>query len=176
MLYDISYKNFDINQLPLDKIGKFLKQNKELLQWNDIKTLYDQLSPGYQPDLVISDLSDFFIFNDIDFLKYTDYIPRECFFRSYIDHITIPSHIQSLDESSFRETLLEEIVIPGNVKIIKHCAFYDCNRLQKVIIEEGVKEIEKNAFNACFALEEVYVPESLTVIHPLAFDVPDVFY
>ena len=56
---------------------------------------------------------------------------------------------------------LEEIIIPGNVRIIDRNAFYDCTALRRVVLEEGVTTVVEQAFYGASALEEITFPASL---------------
>lgn len=141
-------------------IKKFLKENIELLKTNDIEKLYkiSAVELG-APDS--SDLTLYFLKHNIDFLKYVEEIPEDCFSHLIVDKIIIPNHIKSLGAYSFQDTDLKEITIPGNVKIIGESAFDGCNGLQKIIIEEGVEKIEDHAFRYCNGLEIINFPNSI---------------
>lgn len=48
---------------------------------------------------------------------------------------------------AFAETKLGgEVIIPGNVEVIRAFAFYNCTEVQRVYIEDGVREIHTEAF------------------------------
>ena len=82
--------------------------------------------------------------------------------------VEIPASIRYIEEMD--ESPIEKIQIPGNVKIIGACAFYNCKNLQEVLIEEGAEFIGEAAFVGGAALKLVSLPASLTYIWDDAFD------
>ena len=60
--------------------------------------------------------------------------------------------------------------IPGNVKKIGKCAFYNCKNLRKIIIPKSVREIEQYAFGYCKALTEVRFGNTVVTVDGSSFE------
>lgn len=118
-------------------LARFLSQNMDLIENNDFDSLYNSIWKGIRP----RELTSVFLQADIDFLSYMRTIPPMCFGK--VD--------------------IEEIVIPGNIEVIKTYAFLSCN-VRKIYIEEGVKEIDDSAFNSCLNLVDISIPKSIAYI------------
>ena len=76
--------------------------------------------------------------------------------------------IETLPESVFADTGIENLMVPSSVKVIERDAFADCNNLITVTIPEDthLNRIKTNAFHGCNNIEDVWVnvnPES----HPI---------
>lgn len=69
--------------------------------------------------------------------------------------------------------LVEEIVIPGSVKVIGGNIFSHCSNLSKVTISEGVRSIQEGAFFYCPNLNSISLPDSIVEIGDMAFDERD---
>ena len=91
---------------------------------------------------------------------------------------------------------LEEIGIPGTVKVIPSGAFYNCKNLSRVMLSEGVEKINDMSFWGCENLSNLLLPislisigesfknhpnkfklciqENVSEIHPMAFNYCDV--
>ena len=72
----------------------------------------------------------------------------------------IPPSASVIKKNTFYQTELEEIYIPGTIKIIEEDAFWSSGKLSKVTIEEGVKEIGASAFLGT-GIKKLKVPESV---------------
>ncbi|MBR4386154.1 MAG: leucine-rich repeat domain-containing protein [Treponema sp.] len=72
----------------------------------------------------------------------------------------IPSSASVIKRNTFYQTELEEVYIPGTIKIIEEDAFWSSGKLTKVTIEEGVKEIGASAFLGT-GIKKLKVPESV---------------
>ena len=84
-----------------------------------------------------SELTEFFINNNIDVFDYMD----------------------EIIEGMFAGTSITNVTVPGTIKIIKTDTFYICRLLKEVILEEGVEEIKKEAFIGCSDLEQLILPK-----------------
>lgn len=162
MLYNIEFDSSKIHR-NYDNIIYFLKQHTDLLRNNDVKKLYSTI-----PIFNAGVLTQFFIENNIDFLKWIDYIPAYSFFMP-VKNIDIPKHINRICREAFYDTCLTEITIPGNVKYLGPSVFSECCELREVNMEEGVEEIAANCFKGCTKLEHVWLPESVYHIEYSAF-------
>lgn len=172
MLYNLKFiGGFDKEYFadnPIIPIKEFLKDHIELLQKNDIDMLYHYINEESAD--CASDLTVVLLACEVDFLKYTNKIPENCFYCCVIQHIDIPWHITYLGKHCFMDTALKEITIPGNVEVIDSYAFFRCESLKKVIIEEGVKIIKEGAFTNC-PIEHLKLPNSIEQIADDAFNI-----
>lgn len=82
--------------------------------------------------------------------------------------VLIPSSVTKIGYSSFRETGLEFVKLPG-VETIGSYAFYDCKQLSEVIFAESLRSFESSPFYGCTALTEIDLPSSLTSMDYAAF-------
>lgn len=75
------------------------------------------------------------------------------------------------NRNSAEKKLVQEVVIPKQVTVIKACMFYDCDRLVSVSIPNTVTEIQAHAFQNCKRLRQITFEEGsrLTKIGAYAF-------
>eukprot|EP00980_Cylindrotheca_fusiformis_P010649 scaffold2369_cov67-Cylindrotheca_fusiformis.AAC.1 len=78
-------------------------------------------------------------------------------------------YLQSDGDGDEEEKEEEDVIIPSNVKVIEHCAFYGCNLLARLGLKEGLERIEQEAFDGCESLGEVEIPSTVQVIDDYAF-------
>ena len=103
-------------------------------------------------------------------IKFYDKIPAH-FLRGYSKpHFTIDSHLTGIGAKAFRDSKLEEIHIPSNIRKLGSSCFEASIYLLRVSIDEGVQEILNRAFYDCLKLETVSIPSTITKINALAFD------
>ncbi|MBE6550504.1 MAG: leucine-rich repeat domain-containing protein [Ruminococcaceae bacterium] len=69
--------------------------------------------------------------------------------------VTFPFVTTEIGKDFFAASGVEEITIPGSVKVIRTNAFRDCKGLKKMIIPRSVTVIESFAFAGCTSLGEV---------------------
>lgn len=74
-----------------------------------------------------------------------------------------------VDMYAFRESSVEEVILPEGLRYIDHQAFADCASLRKINLPEGLANIGSGAFLRCAALENVAFPSTLTRIENDAF-------
>ncbi|MBE5756910.1 MAG: leucine-rich repeat domain-containing protein [Clostridiales bacterium] len=98
--------------------------------------------------------------------KYLYLIGRE---NSAITNITIDEQCKVIGGGAFNYSLLQEIVIPNNVKSIGKNAFYSVSSLKKVVISDSVEKIGEQAFAYCTSLEEITLGNGLKEIGKNAF-------
>ena len=72
-------------------------------------------------------------------------------------------------KSTLIKRIMEELVIPGSLKVIPERAFEFCGRLRKVRICSGVEVISADAFAECGELREIQMDEGVKQIHQRAF-------
>ena len=68
-------------------------------------------------------------------------------------------------------SFLEELVLPGSLRVIGSCAFYNCRRLRRLSAGAGELTMGSDVFLNCFALETLVIrarPEQATGLFALA--------
>ena len=88
--------------------------------------------------------------------------------------ITIPSELDghevtSIATGAFKESSVENVIIPDSVVSMEKYAFYGCETLRSVYIPGSLEKISKNAFNSCTSLSDVTMCEGITEIEGGAF-------
>lgn len=146
-------------------IKKFLKDNKSLLESNNLNELYKEWGL-YDRDL----LTRFFISYHINPLNYMNNVPSN--YDSHDPHlleIEIPNNIITINEYAFLNcTHLREVIISDNVHIIGFNAFANCIKLKEVKLGYGIIQII-DSFDKCISLESINLPEGLEFISGEAF-------
>ena len=92
-----------------------------------------------------------------------------CFQQVWVDKIEIPDGVREIPMSAFEYAGLEEIELPGELKIIRQGAFYGCTDLKTIAIPDSVERIEQNAFGECTGLSKITIPDSVYEIDSSAF-------
>lgn len=109
-------------------------------------------------------------------------VQHNAFYECNIDEIHFSGDIEqwlqitwkSLFSKSYRlffnETeLVESIIIPESISVIKECAFYYCNSLRSVIFNKHITSIENSAFNKSNLKGILSIPKSCRIIKANAF-------
>lgn len=65
--------------------------------------------------------------------------------------------------------VLQNLIVPEGVEIIKRYAFYYCTSLKSVTFSSSIKTIEESAFNKSNITGALFLPDSLVTIFRLAF-------
>ena len=69
----------------------------------------------------------------------------------------------------FNGNLVEDLVIPGDVREIKAYAFEGCRSIKTVTVENGLTKIGDRAFYGCSNLRKIKLPESLVELGDYSF-------
>lgn len=85
-----------------------------------------------------------------------------------LNEVTIPPTVTSIGKQAFSDSWLKSITIPSTVNTIEESAFNTCNKLSSIIISEGVSDIKPYAFYSC-GLKEVTIPGSVKTIKSSTF-------
>ena len=81
--------------------------------------------------------------------------------------VVIPRKLKSgkivtkIRKGAFESSSIEEIHVPGTVKIIGDNAFANCTQLKKAVLSEGVEQLGSFAFEKCNKLESLVLPVTM---------------
>lgn len=115
------------------KLKKILEENRDLINNNEFKQLYDNI-----PDpLTISQLTQLLYTSGIDPLKYMDKIPFYFFYLIKVpENFVIPANIREITPDAFNAAQVESMYIPESVSMIKSAAFFSSD-LRSISISEN---------------------------------------
>lgn len=177
-------KEFLINHMSLIDNGK-----------NDFESLY-QYANKYLFDNDVGLMTQVLLKVGYDPLRYLTEIPDSyAYGMTELTTFTIPSHIDVINQSSFKQCRnLKQIIIPSSICIIGDAAFDNCSSLESITFQspgklkticyqafglcskltsiklpEGLRTIEQNSFRDCYDLQTIYIPESVTSIEETVF-------
>ena len=88
---------------------------------------------------------------------------------SELEAITISSNITRLSSFAFRNTKLEEVIIPDTVQEVDTHLFENCRQLRKVRLPNHMDEIPFGFFAGCVSLTDFNFPQNTTKISMKAF-------
>lgn len=126
---------------------------------------------GSETELVIPGEIDGYPVRILGTEMFKDAFIREVKVRS----VVIPDSVEELENGLWAGGVfqyldaLEEVYIPGSVKVIGDYAFYSCEHLTKVEMEEGVERLGEMAFGSCYQLAEITIPKSVKEIGSSCF-------
>lgn len=96
-------------------------------------------------------------------------IGNEAFYQSSIKTVSLPSTLNSMGTSAFRECKnLTGVVLPDALKDVKENAFYECSNLKTMTLGNQTANIEQYAFYRT-AIETVTIPNQVVCINQYAF-------
>ena len=129
-------------------IREFLRSDdiQKLIEEENLDKIYTILMEQRR-EIPPSELTAFFIKNNIDHLRYMSTVPV----------------------LSYNRLPIKDIVIPNTISKVDDGAFIDCNELTQVEFEEGTDMIGTWAFKGCSELENIKLPNTLTHIFSQAF-------
>ena len=93
-------------------------------------------------------------------------LPTKVFRQSDIENIILPNNLSEIKESAFYNSKLLSIRIPASVETIERYAFGGCTSLATVTFEKESKlaTIGSEAFKQCFDLRSIEIPASVETI------------
>lgn len=150
-------------------LERFLRnpQIQELLEENNLDSVYweyDNLGGD------VSELTKFFIRNNIDLLNYLTFIPESAYYNTNVENIEIPSNIKAIHINAFAECdSLKEVIIYDGLTAIEEFAFYDCENLISIRLPETLQSIGRFAFQDNYNLTRVHIPSKVSFISEYAF-------
>lgn len=69
----------------------------------------------------------------------------------------------------YKNTTIQNVIIPNNVKAIKNCAFQDSS-ITSITLPEGINKIGYYSFYGCSNLTDINIPDSVVEIGDSAFE------
>ncbi len=98
-------------------------------------------------------------------------LPAECFKESPLQTIVLPDNLRSIPDDAFYRSEITSVRIPTSVTSIGTSAFYDCWSLKgKLLLPEGLQRIGQGAFSGCKKLTgDLTIPDSVTEIGSSCF-------
>lgn len=87
-----------------------------------------------------------------------------------LKEVTFGNNLYNIYSSSFRNTAIENITLPGSLTSIADEVFKNCKNLLSVEIPSSITSIGSNAFLGCSSLSTVSMETGLSVIGSSAFD------
>lgn len=116
------------------KLKKILEENKDLINSNNFKKLYDKISDP----LLIGELTYVLYKSGINPLKYMDKIPFYFFYEIAVpDDFVIPENIKQIMPHAFTNARIDSIYIPDSVKSIRGIAFFGSD-LRSISLSENI--------------------------------------
>ena len=88
---------------------------------------------------------------------------------SSLIRVTVPEGIEKLAPRIFKNSCIQEVVLPSTLKTIGHNAFTGTMQLQAISLPASLKTIESGAFSNCGALRDIAFSDGLTTIGEAAF-------
>lgn len=180
----VSYAEETIDYINSDDLGvieKIYNDNSEILDWNIDNPLsientkWEFINDTYC--LVELDLSNTEINGKVD-ISNCNHIENYSFFNTNINEIILPDHLTFIPQSAFGGcSNLDYVNIPQNTKSINNNAFKNCSSLKSVLLNNCIT-IQSNAFSGCISLESISNANNITSIGRNAFSNCDnlVFY
>ena len=96
-------------------------------------------------------------------------IAAGAFAKSGIISVKLPVTLRRLESAFEGCDLLEKIIIPEGVTVIKNRTFLGCHKISKVVLPSTIESIGDSAFSYCENLSEIDLPVGLVSIGNSAF-------
>lgn len=91
-------------------------------------------------------------------------IERGTFICSNIEKIKLPDTLKTIDQSAFKDSKLNWIMLPKDLTSIGHKSFAGCVNLTKIAFPENLYWISSGAFEDCINLKEIVLSNSIEYI------------
>lgn len=100
----------------------------------------------------------------------TRIISKEAFKDSAIEEVVLPDSITTIEDGAFSGCKsLQSINLPQSIRRIESDAFRDCESLKEIWLPRCIDGININTFSGCHSLERVYIPSGVEFIGLGAF-------
>lgn len=128
------------------------RDNKKVIKSDDDGVLYKVDDNGNLLEVYLAPYN----IEGYEFPEGIKYIGNDAFKNcSKLIDLKIPSTIEGIGDSAFRETGIREFVLPVNVNKVPKDVCWACNNLEKVVLHENVDEIGSFAFISCNNLKTI---------------------
>lgn len=97
-------------------------------------------------------------------------IGESAFAQTFLQQIRLPETLYYLGEGAFEDTLLETLSVPGGIPNLYQDTFRGNCCLHTVHLQAGIRRIYGGAFGWCHCLQDLYIPDSLEQIDRYAFE------
>ena len=87
-----------------------------------------------------------------------------------LSSISIPNSVKTIENGTFQNTSLINIVLPNSVTEIGSSAFSNCISLKTVTLSDSLSTISWSMFDGCESLTTISIPESVIEIGGWAFN------
>ena len=116
--------------------------------------------------------SNSFRLNSLDLSKTQIKIISESLFdqSSYLTSVILPKTVQEINANAFKNTALEQIILPKNVSFIGEAALTECVNLKSIDLSEtSLTTLSAHLFENCIKLSSVILPKNLKFIDDFCF-------
>lgn len=157
-----------MDRLILKKIKEFVDENKEIINENNFKEVYNKLY--MEPTQMIGSFTQLFYKAGINPLQFLNHVPSSFLGMTDTTSFVIPNHITTIGNASFYNCVkLEKIKLPNNLYTIGSKAFAYCSHLKNIKIPAKIEKIENSTFEGCSRLESIYLNKDLKLIDEKVF-------
>ena len=150
-------------------VKTFIETFITLIDNNDYTRLYQEAIFNGLTMPEIGQVTEALMDADEHPLDHMNRVPIAYFNSGSYTYVHIPSHIESIGERAFADSLIRTLDVPGSVDTIDYAAFAECTSLKKVKLNEGVRILDNSVFYRS-KVEQVYLPQSLRRISRSCFE------
>ena len=98
-------------------------------------------------------------------------IEESSFENSGVEELLLPTNIESIGKRAFANCNLVTLIIPDSIKEISDEVFYNCENLSSIKFSDNLEYIGKSAFNGCKKLSYIEFSNTLKTIDDNAFNI-----
>lgn len=147
-----------------DYLKTFISRNKDMLNENNFEKLYNACFLSERPDL-----TQLLMKANINPLLYLKEVPSDYLAYSDVKTIKIPSNIETIGNSAFLNSELEDIVIENGVKNLGFLSFAGCEDLKEIWLPDSIEDIDEQCFHNCRNLSKISLGSNLKGMDARAF-------
>ena len=98
------------------------------------------------------------------------HIGSSAFKNTDLEEIIIPEGVVAIEEETFANcSFLENVKLPELLNTIRNKAFYNCSKLEYIALPNVLSFIGESSFESCSSLKEIYLPHLIWIINKKAF-------
>lgn len=171
--------------VPSEELISILKDNAQLLQQNNFKEIYENLSPPLS-----GEFTSMCYLSEINPLQFMTEVPASMFSYVELPKVIVPAHIKVVKERAFNSSRIQEVILPTGATLepysfglsyINHIQLpqtlstipelcFKGSDIQEINIPAPVASIGGEAFNMCHHLQKVvFEGDKIQRIGPSAF-------